>query len=162
MTRRHPVTPAELRELTRQIDNLTERIRTTHTRLNTAPDPATRSVGFRLDTATSHLTQATNEIDRTVDDLVRIQNRGTCRADWGLCPEHRNTLTSSGPTCRCRAGGCRRRWNYDHAGLLCTEQATHQVYDTTGGTTLLCTGHANDAAQRITGAAVTPISRRCS
>ena len=159
MTRRSPVTPAELGELTRQIADLAGRVRSTHARLNTAPDAATRSVGFRLDSATSHLTQAVSEVNRTADDLARIQNRGTCRADWGVCPEHGNTLVSSGPTCRCRAGGCRRRWSYDRGGLPCAEQATHQVCDTTGGTTLLCTGHASDAARRITGAVVTPIGR---
>jgi hypothetical protein len=157
MTSRTPIMPAELSELTRQISKLANQIQATHARLNSSPDAATRSVGFRLDTATSHLTQAAAEIRGTADDLARVQHCGTCRADWGLCPEHGNTLVTSGRACRCRAPGCRRRWDHDRAGLPCTEQATHQVRDTTGGTTLLCTGHAYDAQRRITGAVVTPI-----
>src|SRR5690606_24250888 len=43
----------------------------------------------------SHHHTATADL-HALADLARIAGRGTCRADWGLCPDHGNTLTSTG------------------------------------------------------------------
>lgn len=104
----------------------------------------------------SHHHTATADL-HALADLARIAGRGTCRADWGLCPDHGNTLTSTGGHTRCRRAGCRRSWDHDRGSLPCTEPAAYRVRDTAGDETLLCKGHADDARHRLAGARLTPI-----
>lgn len=149
---------AELREMANQAARLAKQVRATHSRLRAAGDAPTRQAGYRLDDAAGAIQQAAGEIGDTIADLTRIANRGSCAAEWGLCPEHGNTLARSGRRTWCRAGRCRRRWDYDRGGLPCDQPATYRVRDTSGGKTLLCTGHADDARKRLIGASVTPLA----
>ncbi|QSB14562.1 hypothetical protein JQS43_24325 [Natronosporangium hydrolyticum] len=158
MSRTTSTTINDLRRLAEQATNLARAIRAAGDRLRRTDDEPTRRAGFRLDEAVSAADRVTGELITTADYLTRIANRGTCAADWGLCPEHGNTLAGSGGRSWCQRIGCRRRWDHDRAGLPCTEPAAYQVRDTAGGETLLCTGHANDARQRLIGARLTPIT----
>jgi hypothetical protein len=149
----------ELRRLAGHALHLSEQVSAVDNRLAGAGDEPTRRAGYRLDDVASNLLRVANELTAAVDELTRIANRGTCAADWGLCPEHGNTLTSSGGRSWCRRPGCRRRWDYDRGGLPCTEPAAYRVRDNAGGESQLCTGHANDACQRLTGARLIPLRR---
>lgn len=88
----HPraVPQDELRQLAEEATRLARQVRAAHERLRRAADEPTRRVGYRLDDVAGHLDQAAGEIIATINDLTRVQNRGTCAADWGLCP---NTAT---------------------------------------------------------------------
>ena len=81
----------------------------------------------------------------------------TCGADWGVCPDHGNTLTSSAGRTWCREPGCGRTWSYDRVNLHCEEPAAFNVHDAEGGSGPLCAGHALDAQARIVGVTVTPL-----
>lgn len=78
-----------------------------------------------------------------------------CGADWGVCPDHGNTLASSGGTTRCKV--CGRTWSYDRVQRPCEEPAAFELRDADGGVGLLCAGHALDARDRVTGGTVTPL-----
>lgn len=158
MSRTTSTTITELRRLAGQATDLAKAIRAVHARMRRADDDPTRRAGYRLDDVAGHLDQSAREITDTIHDLTHIAKRGTCAADWGLCPEHGNTLASSGRRTWCQRIGCRRRWDHDRGSLPCTEPAAYQVRDTAGGETLLCDGHAADARQRLIGARLTPIS----
>lgn len=161
MPKRLPlVTPAELGRLAGRAHDLAAQIRVLHNRLRAAADQPTRRAASRLDTAAGVVDQAAGEIAATADDLARIAGRGTCAAEWGLCPEHGNTLTSTGGRTWCRRAGCRRQWDYDRDRLPCDQPATYHVHDTTGRAIDLCAGHAADARHHLAGARLTPIQKR--
>lgn len=80
-----------------------------------------------------------------------------CGADWGVCPDHGNTLTSSAGTTWCRAEGCGRTWDYDRVNHACEEPAAYVLRDASGGVGYLCAGHALDARDRVAGGTVTPL-----
>lgn len=80
-----------------------------------------------------------------------------CGADWGICPDHGNTLTSSGGTTRCKTPGCGLTWEYDRVNHHCNEPARWTVRDAEGGSGLMCPAHALDARTRITGATMTAL-----
>lgn len=150
-------TPAELRALAARAAELAADIDAMQERLGAAPDEPTRRSGFRLDDAAYAARQIGQDLEETAGDLARIRGRGACPADWGVCPEHGNTLRYSGGECWCTASGCGRRWNYDRAGLPCSEQAAFEVRDATGGSGQMCAGHAMDAQDRIVGVTVVPL-----
>jgi len=75
-----------------------------------------------------------------------------CSAQWGVCPEHGNTLTSSGGVTTCRTWDCGRRWSASRLTGHCTEPATVVVADSDGKTMRLCAGHWIDARGRLVGA----------
>lgn len=150
----HPPIPVELRELAGRAEQLATSIRDMQARLRAAADEPTRRAGFRLDDAAGLVDSAATALGATAEDLARIRGRGGCAADWGVCPEHGNTLRGSGGRWSCTAAGCGRSWGYDRGGLPCTEPAVSQVTDAEGGTMLLCAGHTLDARARLVDATV--------
>src|SRR5690349_14642601 len=116
------------------------------TRLREAPDQPTRGAVFRLDDAAGEARRAAAALEATAGDLARVRSRGTCQADWGVCPKHGNTLSSTGGKTWCQHPGCQREWGYSRDALPCEEQATSRVTSAAGGEPiLLCDGHTIDA-----------------
>lgn len=152
-----PVTPAELRKLVAQAQALGADIDAVLARLHAAPDEATRRSGFRLLDAAGWARHVGTELEATVGDLVRVRGRGDCPCDWGVCPEHGNTLSGSGGKSWCETPGCGRRWNHDRVGLPCTEPVEFDVRDETGAGGPMCAGHAHDAGVRLIGAVITAL-----
>jgi hypothetical protein len=152
-----PVTPAELRALAARAEQLAADIDAVQVRLRAAADEPTRRCGYRLDDAAGEARRVGTELQATAGDLARLRGRGQCPCDWGVCPEHGNTLRSSGGKCWCAAPGCGRRWNYDRGGLPCTEPVAYEVRDSTGAGSPMCAGHALDARGRLVGAVITPL-----
>lgn len=141
------VTPAHLRELAGRVSALAADVARAHQALRDADDPVRRT-GFRLDDVVGSLHRGEAELAATATDLARVvaaSDPRICTAQWGVCPEHGNTLTSSGGMTRCRT--CGRTWSYDRVGTVCTEPATYLVTDPHGGTVRLCQGHAIDVAE---------------
>lgn len=141
-----PVRPADLLTMAARAMELADDVRAAQDRLRAAPDEPTRRSGFRLDDAAGELRRVHDELRATAEDIKRVENRGTCPADWGVCPDHGATLRSSGRTSWCGMPGC-RTWDYDRLGSPCSEEATHVVMgpeDTEPGR--LCIGHAREAA----------------
>jgi len=136
---------------------LADEIRAVHRDICAARDEPVRLAGFRCDTAIGSLRQAGTELQDTADDLARIADAmkpGACLVRWGVCPEHGNTLTSSGCKTWCRDVSCDRTWGYDRVGLPCIEPARWTVTDKHGQSSLMCDGHAFDARDRLEGARV--------
>jgi hypothetical protein len=152
-----PVTPAELRELAARAQALAEAVDDVEARLLQAIDEPTRRAGFRLTDAAGQARRVCAELEATAGDLARIRGRGDCPCDWGVCPEHGNTLSSGGGKSWCETPGCGRRWNHDRAGLPCTEPVAYDVRDSEGHGGPMCAGHANDARERLIGAVITPL-----
>jgi hypothetical protein len=149
-------TPADLRALVADAAALQERIRDVEERLRASEE--TRQNTFRLDHAAGQLDQISRALHETASELARIRavrDGSVCTVPWGVCPEHGNTLTSSGGRTRCTR--CIRVWNYDRLGVPCGEPLTHQVTDAAGSSFRSCQGHAMDATERLTGATVTPL-----
>ncbi|GAA2769649.1 hypothetical protein [Nonomuraea dietziae] len=76
---------------------------------------------------------------------------------WGVCPEHGNTLFSSGGVTACKSAGCRRAWGYNETNTPCAEPATHRLTDADGVEALICDGHAIDARNRLIGGRIEPL-----
>jgi hypothetical protein len=104
---------------------LADEIDSLHEAIRTAGDEPVRRVGFRCDSAIGWVRQASTELGDTADHLERVAalRPGSCLVQWGVCPEHGNTLTATGGATRCRVPGCCRAWPYDRVGLPCTEPA---------------------------------------
>jgi hypothetical protein len=151
-------TPAELRELAARAEALAAEITGTYERLHAAADEPTRRAGFRLPDTAGYIKGAAAELHDTAADLARIRGRSACSADWGLCPKHGNTLSSSGGQSWCRTPECGRRWDYDRGGLPCEEPPMFEVRDSAGATTFMCGGHAYAAQRSLIGATFTPIT----
>ena len=158
----HDVTPARMRALAGQakalataIDAATEDFRG-HSA--DSEDPVRRA-GFRLDDAAGQARAIATEMQDTAADLARIAARptGSCTIPWGVCPEHGNTLTSTGGKTRCIVAGCGRTWGYDRLAMPCAEPARWKLTDQHGAKALLCDGHACDARARLEGATVVPL-----
>jgi hypothetical protein len=81
-----------------------------------------------------------------------------CAAEWGICPDHGPTLTSSGGVCWCHWPGCGRRWDYDRLGEDCAEPGTHRVTGTNGVSVICCSVHGAEATQALDGAVVEPLN----
>ncbi|ALE76875.1 hypothetical protein FRP1_29320 (plasmid) [Pseudonocardia sp. EC080625-04] len=152
-----PVTPAELRDLAARAEQLAGELAAVEDRMRDTTDEPARHVRFRLLDASGSVLAASQAVLDTASDLARVRGRSGCGADWGVCPEHGNTLTSTGGRSWCTALGCLRSWGYDRVGLPCTEDVTHELLDSSGGRSLLCAGHALDARARVVGSVVTPI-----
>jgi hypothetical protein len=156
---------ARARELAAHAEALTSAITTLHHDIRAAQDESVRRAGFRCDTARGGTQEAVGELRETASDLDRIAASamsGTCPIPWGVCPNHGNTLISSGGRAWCRTPGCARTWNYDRVSLPCIEPARWTITDKHGGSSLMCDGHAVDATKRIEGAWAAPLvaSRR--
>ncbi len=136
---------------------LADEINALHRDIRAARDESVRRGGFRCDTAIGCLKEADAQLQETADHLDRIADAmkaGACLVPWGVCPEHGNTLTSTGGKTWCRAVGCGRTWDYDRVGLPGTEPARWTVTDQRGTSLAMCDGHALDARQRLDGARV--------
>lgn len=133
------VTPAQLRELASRAAALATDIEQAHQALREADDPVRRT-GFRLDDIVGSLRRVETELAASASDLARtvtaIGDPRICTVQWGACPDHGDTLTSSGGVTRRRS--CGRIWSYDRVGTVCTESATYPH----GGTGRLRQGHA--------------------
>jgi hypothetical protein len=140
-----PVRPAEFFTLAARAMELADDIRAAHDRLRAAADEPTRRAGFRVDDTVGYLRQCHDDLRATAENLKRIENRGSCPADWGACPDHGATLRSSGGNSWCVIPGC-HTWDYDRLGLPCSETATHQVTGPEGAPGVMCLGHAREAA----------------
>jgi hypothetical protein len=140
-----------------RIEALADEIDALHGDIRDARDEPVRSAGFRCDTAIGWLRQANAQLQDTADHLNRVaaaMKPESCAVPWGVCPEHGNTLTSSGHKTWCRAPGCDQTWNYDRVGLPCIEPAHWAVTDRHGTRLVMCDGHALNASQRLEGARV--------
>lgn len=152
------VTPAGLRSLAARAAALAADVDAVHASLAAAADEPTRRAGFRLDEAAGAADRISDALEATAGDLARVRGRSACGADWGVCPEHGNTLTSSGGTSWCRTRGCGQTWNYDRGGLPCTEPAAYEVRDANGGGGPMCAGHTLSARSQLVGATITPLT----
>jgi hypothetical protein len=155
------VTPAQLRELAARAERLAAEVDAAQAALREAVDEPTRRVGFRLDDAAGQMRRAVDAMVATAGDLARLRSRppDTCPAEWGCCPEHGSTLTSSGGACWCTAAGCGLRWSYDRLGLPCAEPVAYEVRgsgDVQWGP--LCAGHTVSARRQLDGVEVRPVT----
>ena len=160
-----PVTPASLRELAARADQLAADMEAAQAGLRSAGDEPTRRVGYRLDDGAGRARQAAASLHETAADLARLRARSatTCPAEWGVCPEHGNTLRGTGGRSWCVHPGCGRTWDYDRDGQACTEPAAFEVRgigDTPDGWGRLCAGHTLTARESIDGIQVRAIGPR--
>jgi len=93
----------------------------------------------------------TQEIAFETDRLLATDPT-RCAAEWGACPEHGNTLSSSGGRTWCTRPDCGRTWPGSRLTSHCAEPAAVIVADVAGQKTRLCPGHWTDARTRLVGA----------
>lgn len=149
-------TPASLRALIAEATALQERIEAARTGL--LAEEETRSASFPLSEATGRVKEACGLLEEAAGRLARVRgvrDGSVCKVQWGVCPDHGNTLRGSGGRAWCTDPYCSRRWDYDRVDSPCGEPLTHRVTDAAGGTFLTCEGHAMDAAGRLDGGTVT-------
>jgi hypothetical protein len=153
-------TPADLRELAAAADALAGRIDAVRAALRAEDAGARRRAGFRLDDAAGNARQASRALEDTAGELARIAStpEHACGIEWGVCPRHGSTITTTGGRSRCTVDGCGNTWGYDRLSTPCPEPVTHRITDTTGATQDVCDGHAIGARDRITDVAVEPIT----
>ncbi|MFD7867816.1 hypothetical protein [Streptomyces sp. NPDC059783] len=154
----HEPTPADIRALIADADTLQERIRAIEQQLRSSEE--TRHSVFRLADAAGRLTDVSEALEETAGELARVRSvrdGSVCAVPWGVCPEHGNTLVSTGGRTRCSQLACTRVWSYDRLGVPCGEPLTHKVTDATGASFNACRAHAMDATERIIGCTVTPL-----
>ncbi|MEU2380332.1 hypothetical protein [Streptomyces misionensis] len=158
MNDREP-TPADIRALMAEAADLNARIQDAYTRLWSWTDENTRSLTYPLQEAAADVRRARDNLSEAASALARARTARDpklCNVPWGVCPEHGNTLRSSGGRTWCTAS-CSRRWDYDRLDSPCTEPVTHQIADQTGAVVQFCHGHTLDARQRLEGAVITPL-----
>jgi hypothetical protein len=117
---------------------------------------AADSAAAELGEAARLLAGAREALAREIEAATEreLADASVCQARWGVCPEHGNTLTSSGGRTRCRRPGCGRIWAGDRLAAHCDEPAVVVVADQAGGRLRLCAGHWADARERLVGARV--------
>jgi hypothetical protein len=96
-------------------------------------------------------------------DLYENSDQQSCRAEWGICPEHGNTLSSSGGRSWCREARCGRSWEWDRGGLHCTEPAAFRVRglgDEPERWGPVCPGHTLAALDQLEGIEMQPLDSR--
>jgi hypothetical protein len=114
----------------------------------------------QLDSATRRLAGAREALVsdiQSVTDRRLASDETRCSAQWGVCPQHGNTLSSSGGRSWCRRAGCGRTWPGSRASQHCDEPAAVIVADQTGAQLRLCAGHWADARARLVGATVVQV-----
>lgn len=153
------VTPARLRELAAASRQLAADIRAAEQTFDGAPD-VTRHARFRLPEAAGNARFVAEELEATATDLDVVlgwqANPHRCPVEWGACPDHGATLTSSGGHTWCSTLGCGRRWDYDRHGQPCDEPPLYTVRDQTDAVSRVCRGHARAMKAQLVGAVVTP------
>lgn len=157
----HPFPPAQARELAAAADELAGRIAAAEAALCADGDEHRRQAGFRLADAAGECRRVAAELHATAGDLAWIAAvpAAACGLAWGVCPEHGNTLVSSGGQTWCRTAGCGRRWGYDRLGGPCPEPVTHAVTDADGVTSPVCDGHAVAARDLLVHGTVVALGR---
>jgi len=158
MTSKDEVTPADLRALSAVTEKLHGQVTRVYDALRA--DPETKDTAYRLGETTSHLYLVAYELGETASDLARVRTArdpGLCGVPWGVCPEHGNTLASSGGESWCTVLGCKRRWSYDRSGTPCQEKTSHKVTDAKGDSFTCCAVHAANASERLDGCTVAPV-----
>ncbi|KAB2341522.1 hypothetical protein [Actinomadura rudentiformis] len=118
-----------------------------------------RRAGFRLPDAAGQARQIAREMRQTATSSERIAAVPTdaCRIPWPVCPEHGNTISSTGGRSWCRRPGCGRRWDYDRGDIPCPEPVRWRVTDQHGDGGPMCDGHALDARTALIGGTVVPL-----
>lgn len=147
------MTPEELRQLAAAAEDLAWQITVARVSLNADVDEYRRRAGFRLEEAAGVGRRVAAELRRTADDLARLDAipADACRLPFLVCPEHGNTLRSTGGESRCSR--CGRRWPYSF-DEPCPEVVTHTATDIEGTSFGVCDGHAVDVRARMVGATV--------
>lgn len=158
----HEVTPERIRVLAARAESLAAAIRAAKEDFRMHPDEAVRRAGYRLDDVMGRSRSVTADLAATADDLTRLAARpeGSCAMPWGVCPDHGNTLASSGGRTWCQLPDCGRRWDYDRMGMPCEEPARWRLRDSAGDGAEVCDGHAADARERLEGAVLEPLRVR--
>jgi hypothetical protein len=151
------VTASRMRELALRAEKLAAAIdaaRDDFRRVDDDHQNPVRRAGFRLEVSAGWARQVAYDMRETAADLARLAARpaDACVVPWGVCPEHGNTLISTGRQSRCRA--CGQVWPYDRLSSPCTEPARWLLTDRTGAQSRLCDAHTRDAAEVIDGARV--------
>jgi hypothetical protein len=144
-------TPAELRELMSEVHAVQRRVQDTYLRLWSAPE--TRDVAYQLEDAAGDIRRAWEALERIAGSSARVHvvpgTESLCGVPWGVCPDHGNTLRSSGDNSWCTAADCLRKWGHDKLGTTCGEPVAHKVTDAGGKSFLACRAHAMDAEKRF-------------
>ncbi|GGP10780.1 hypothetical protein LDL08_28115 [Nonomuraea glycinis] len=143
------VTPEHLTVLASRAEALTAEVLAL---CDSAPGPAQEPEPEHLAVArqaADSLAGGAEGLRRAAAELVRLQAR-PCGLSWGVCPEHGNTLSSSGGVSTCRV--CRRDWSHDRLGQPCQEPVTWKVIDRAGTETRMCDGHVLGARAVAAGA----------
>ena len=91
---------------------------------------------------------------RAEADRQLAADASRCSAQWGACPEHGNTLASSGGRSWCCRPSCGRTWPGSRVSQHCDEPAAVLVADEPGAQLRLCAGHWADAQVHLVGATV--------
>jgi hypothetical protein len=133
-----------LAELAVRATQLAHDIRAAQVELRALSEEVVARTGFRLDDAAGQADGVGAALLDTAHDLRRIGARTdrTCAAEWGACPVHGATLTSSGGQAWCTAHACELRWDYDRLGLPCSEDAVAFVtFMVEHKETRVCQGH---------------------
>ncbi len=153
-------TPIEVRELAARAAALADDLAALFARAD-AGSPVRLALTM-LDHAASEISGHAREIGAAATDLARIRvvdrDPVACGIPWGVCPEHANTLRSSGGRSWCTANGCGREWGYDRLTIPCAEPVAVEVTDATGAMHRMCAAHGRDAAARLDSAVVTPLT----
>lgn len=155
---------SQARRLATRAEALAAEIDTLHREMKAAGDDPVRLAGFRYDTASGSVRQSAGELRDTAADLERIANAaapGTCSVQWGACPDHGNTLTSSGGRTWCHHATCERMWDYDRVGLPCAEPARWRMIDRHGDVALVCQGHAVALRASLDHLRLVPLAVEC-
>jgi hypothetical protein len=136
---------SQARSLAARAEALAAEIDALHREMRAAGDDPVRLAGFRCDAASGSVCQAASELRDTATDLDRIAAAavpGTCSVQWGACPDHGNTLSTSSGRTWCRHPACTRTWDHDRGGLPCAEPVRWRMIDQHGDAILVCHGHA--------------------
>lgn len=106
------------------------------------------------------LTGTAEEDVEYLEQLARAIADHGCPAEWSVCPEHGNWLSSSGGETCCRMLGCDRVWKWDRLDAVCGRRSTHTLTTPQDDKPLLaCTIHAEDARVRVDNITDTPLTQ---
>jgi hypothetical protein len=143
MEARMTVTPEHLTVLASRAEALTAEVLAL---CDSVPDAETLAAARQ---AAGSLTRGAEDLRRAAAELARLQVQ-PCGLPWGVCPEHGNTLSSTGGVSTCRV--CERTWSHDRLGRPCTEPVSWKVIDRAGTETRMCDGHVLGARAAAGGA----------
>lgn len=143
MEARMTVTPEHLTVLASRAEALTAEVLAL---CDSVPDAESLAAARQ---AAGSLTRGAEDLRRAAAELARLQVQ-PCGLPWGVCPEHGNTLSSTGGVSTCRV--CERTWSHDRLGRPCTEPVSWKVIDRAGTETRMCDGHVLGARAAAGGA----------